>query len=40
MIPRQTFAWSYAPAGGSASPGMIGAVPETQIWLPTRTARE
>ena len=40
MIPRQTFAWSYGAAGGSASSGMIGAVPETQTWSPTRTARE
>jgi hypothetical protein len=38
--PMQTFACSYAPPGGSASSGMIGAVPATQTWLPTRTARE
>ena len=40
MISRQTFAWSYGVAGGSASPGMIGAVPETQTRSPMRTARE
>ena len=29
-----------ASSGGSALPGRIGAVPETQTWAPTRTARE
>ena len=40
MIARQTRACSYTVAGGSASPGMIGAVPETQTRSPTFTARE
>src|SRR5690349_12845060 len=40
MIPRQTCVCSYAVVGGSASPGMIGAVPETQTRSPIRTARE
>jgi hypothetical protein len=40
MISRQTCACSYGVVGGSASPGMIGAVPETHTWLPTLTARE
>ena len=34
MIPRQIRACSYASSGGSASPGMIGAVPDTQTVRP------
>jgi hypothetical protein len=36
----QILACSYGSSGGSASSGMIGAVPEIQTWRPTRTALE
>ena len=38
-ISRQRRAWPYGSAGGSASSGMIGAVPATKTRSPTTTAR-
>ena len=40
MISRQRFACAYGSLGGSASPGMIGAVPATWTCGPTRIALE
>src|SRR5919206_2469069 len=40
MISRHRRAWPYASAGGSASPGMTGAVPLTKTRSPATTARE
>src|SRR2546421_11635032 len=38
-ISRQRRIWSYGSGGGSASPGMIGAVPATWTRSATTTAR-
>jgi hypothetical protein len=40
MISRHRRVCPYGSAGGGPPSGMIGAVPATETWLPTRTARE